>query len=73
MNEAFVHEIVIPTDPLFAWVQVFKDQTGLSYIALHWHEGIELSFTIHGRIDRFMIEVSNAARANHNPAAFHYP
>lgn len=55
MNEDFVHEIVIPTDPLFAWVQVFKDQAGPSYIAPHWHEGIELSFTIHGRIDQFTI------------------
>lgn len=55
MAEEFTHEIVIPTDPLFAWVYVFKEMTGPSYIAPHWHEGIELSFTIHGQIDAFTI------------------
>lgn len=55
MVENFSHEIVIPTDPLFAWVHIFKDMTGPSTIAPHWHEGIELSYTIRGQIDEFKI------------------
>lgn len=55
MAENFSHEIVIPTDPLFAWVHIFKDMTGPSTIAPHWHEGIELSYTIRGQIDEFKI------------------
>ncbi len=55
MAENFSHEIVIPTDPLFAWVHIFKDLTGPSTIAPHWHEGIELSYTIRGQIDEFKI------------------
>ena len=55
MAENFSHEIVIPTDPLFAWVHIFKDMTGPLTIAPHWHEGIELSYTIRGQIDEFKI------------------
>lgn len=55
MAENFSHEIVILTDPLFAWVHIFKDMTGPSTIAPHWHEGIELSYTIRGQIDEFKI------------------
>lgn len=55
MAENFSHEIVIPTDPLFAWVHIFKDMTGPLTIAPHWHEGIELSYTIQGQIDEFKI------------------
>lgn len=50
----YLHEIVTPTKPLSAWIYL-HEQKGLTYIAPHWHQGIELSFTINGVIDDFVI------------------
>lgn len=50
-----MHEIVIPTDPLPVWYYVFDNYTATNHIAAHWHQGIELSYTVTGSIDNFNI------------------
>ncbi|WP_225367059.1 helix-turn-helix transcriptional regulator [Lactiplantibacillus pentosus] len=50
----FQHEIVTRTQPLSAWIH-YHDQHAPSEIAAHWHQGIELSYTISGHIDDFTI------------------
>lgn len=54
-----LHEIVVPTSPLPVWyyngpTNNYTVQTD-NYIAPHWHRGIELSFTLNGKIDDFVI------------------
>lgn len=53
MNEH--HEIVKPTPPFPFWLNVFKIDKQLEYVAPHWHRGIEISFTAYGKIDEFKI------------------
>ncbi|GIL32733.1 AraC family transcriptional regulator [Lactobacillus paragasseri] len=50
-----LHEIVIPTDPLSFWYCLFVNQNTQTYVAPHWHSGIELSYTQTGEIDDFHI------------------
>lgn len=50
-----LHELVVPTNPLSVWYSAINDDSNTSYIAPHWHRGIELSFTINGSIDNFVI------------------
>lgn len=51
-----LHEIVVPTSPLPVWYFIFNTDTGVpKYVAPHWHRGIELSYTLDGRITDFMI------------------
>lgn len=50
-----LHEVVIPTDPFGVWYYVFHDTPGETYVAPHWHRGIELSYVLHGKIDDFLI------------------
>lgn len=50
----FQHEIVTRTQPLSAWIH-YHGQHAPSEIAAHWHQGIELSYTISGHIDDFTI------------------
>lgn len=50
-----LHELVVPTDPLPIWVALFVNQHTQTYVAPHWHSGIELSFTQTGVIDDFHI------------------
>lgn len=54
MGKTYLHEIVTPSEPLSAWIYLHKEK-GTTYIAPHWHQGIELSFTISGSIDDFII------------------
>lgn len=51
---SFQHEIVTRTQPLSAWIH-YHNQHAPSEIAAHWHQGIELSYTISGHIDDFTI------------------
>ena len=44
------HEIVLPTDPLPVWLYVHHNNP-VAFIAPHWHQGIEVSFTLDGSID----------------------
>ncbi|MCI1634067.1 MAG: AraC family transcriptional regulator [Liquorilactobacillus nagelii] len=53
-EDQYLHEIVTPTEPLSAWIYLHHEK-GVTYIAPHWHQGIELSFTIAGSIDDFVI------------------
>ncbi|MGJ3791969.1 AraC family transcriptional regulator [Lactiplantibacillus argentoratensis] len=53
-EDQYLHEIVTPTKPLSAWIYLHHGR-GVTYIAPHWHQGIELSFTIAGSIDDFVI------------------
>ena len=48
------HEIVLPTDPLPVWLYVHHNNP-VAFIAPHWHQGIEVSFTLDGSIDDFTI------------------
>ena len=51
-----LHEIVVPTSPLPVWYFIFNTDTGVpKYVSPHWHRGIELSYTLDGRITDFMI------------------
>lgn len=51
-----LHEIVVPTSPLPVWYFIFNTDTGVpKYVAPHWHRGIELSYTLDGRITDFII------------------
>ncbi|WP_281165097.1 AraC family transcriptional regulator [Liquorilactobacillus sicerae] len=54
-EEKLLHEIVIPTKPLSAWFYLHNEKETNTYIAPHWHQGIELSFTVSGSIDDFVI------------------
>ncbi|KRM88658.1 AraC family transcriptional regulator [Liquorilactobacillus vini] len=54
-NRKLLHEIVIPTKPLSAWFYLHNEKETNTYIAPHWHQGIELSFTVSGSIDDFII------------------
>lgn len=49
------HEMISPINPLKVWYAYFETNVP-NYIAPHWHRGIELSFTIAGTIDDFIIE-----------------
>lgn len=51
-----LHEIVVPTSPLPVWYFIFNTDTGVpKYVVPHWHRGIELSYTLDGRITDFII------------------
>lgn len=51
-----LHEIVVPTSPLPVWYFIFNTDTGApKYVAPHWHRGIELSYTLEGKITDFII------------------
>ncbi|PKX51824.1 AraC family transcriptional regulator [Lactiplantibacillus plantarum] len=54
MSTRFQHEIVTRTQPLSAWVHL-HDSKAPQRIAPHWHQGIELSYTLSGHIDDFTI------------------
>lgn len=49
------YEVGTTVDPFFNWFYIFRDNNFSTSIAPHWHQGIELSFTIAGKIDRFTI------------------
>ncbi|WP_241247438.1 helix-turn-helix transcriptional regulator [Lactobacillus acetotolerans] len=49
------HEVVKPIDPLPVWLYIFNKLDEKGYIAPHWHYGIELSFTMNGKMDDFTI------------------
>lgn len=53
----YEHEQVTLNRPLSAWLYLFnnKEDPTPAYIAPHWHQGIELSFTVNGSIDDFEI------------------
>lgn len=51
-----MHEIVVPTAPLSVWYYIFYGDNNESYVAPHWHRGIELSYTISGTINDFTIK-----------------
>lgn len=48
----YTHEMIAPDPPLVAWLFHHHDQ-GPVYIPPHWHQAVELSYTISGRIDHF--------------------
>lgn len=52
------HELVKPTGNLPFWLTTFPLQEGEtpSEIPPHWHQGIELSYTLSGAIDHFQID-----------------
>ena len=54
-DDNYLHEIVIPTQPLSVWIYLHNEYEANTYIAPHWHQGIELSFTVSGSIDDFVI------------------
>jgi len=54
-GKRYFHEIVKPIDPLPVWLYIFDNLNEHGYIAPHWHYGIELSFTISGQMDNFII------------------
>lgn len=53
-EDQYLHEIVTPREPLSAWIYLHHEKE-VTYIAPHWHQGIELSFTVAGSIDDFVI------------------
>lgn len=55
MSEKTLHEVVIPVDPLNVWYHIFDNTEGQTYIAPHWHRGIELSYILQGYVSNFQI------------------
>ena len=55
MDETYEHEQVTLDRPLSAWLFRFHGLDSPAYIAPHWHQGIELSFTVSGSINDFEI------------------
>ncbi|MFT8825907.1 MAG: AraC family transcriptional regulator [Liquorilactobacillus mali] len=53
-ESSFIHEIIKPTNPLSVWIYL-HDERDVTYIAPHWHQAIELSYTVFGTIDDFVI------------------
>ncbi|MCP0887459.1 AraC family transcriptional regulator [Ligilactobacillus sp. WILCCON 0076] len=54
MNAEYTHEIVKTTGPLSVWIYL-HNVPGRVYVAPHWHQGIELSYSVHGTIEDFTI------------------
>lgn len=54
----YEHEIVKPTGNLPVWIMTFPmtDNDSFQIIKPHWHQGIELSYTVAGSIDKFQID-----------------
>lgn len=52
------HELVKPTGGLPIWLETFPLPAGPTpaEIPPHWHQGIEISYTVDGSIDRFQID-----------------
>src|SRR3712207_390054 len=50
----FKHEIIKVTSPLSFWIYCHQGQSD-NHFAAHWHQALELSYTLHGRIDNFKI------------------
>lgn len=53
-EEEVRHEIVQPSDNLPVWIYL-HEQDPVQYIAPHWHQSIELSYTLQGHIEQFTI------------------
>ncbi|MFT8669850.1 MAG: AraC family transcriptional regulator [Liquorilactobacillus hordei] len=53
-DASFIHEIVKPTDPLSVWLYLHNERN-VTFVAPHWHQGIEISYTVFGSIDDFVI------------------
>lgn len=54
----YTHEVVKTNEilPVFLWIHTPVELDYKNYIAPHWHQAIELSYTINGKIDEFIIE-----------------
>lgn len=61
----YTHEMIAPDPPLVAWLFHHHDQ-GPVYIPPHWHQAVELSYTISGRIDHFFIDGTAYCTAPHD-------
>lgn len=48
------HELVVPHHNLPAWLYLHNDNQS-TFIESHWHSSVELSYTIKGKIDKFVI------------------
>ncbi|MDO4670096.1 MAG: AraC family transcriptional regulator [Aerococcus sp.] len=49
------HEMVVPITPLVACVYTHQEAES-KYVAPHWHQSVEVSFTLAGSIDHFFID-----------------
>lgn len=59
-EKEYKHEVVRPNEKLPVWVWMHNSNFNYSsYIAPHWHQSIELSYTLTGEIDEFIIEGQN--------------
>ncbi|MDN2452955.1 AraC family transcriptional regulator [Lactobacillus sp. UCMA15818] len=54
IDSSFTHEIIKPTNPLSVWIYLHNEKN-VTYIAPHWHQGIEVSYTVFGIVDDFVI------------------
>lgn len=52
--ERWRHEFINPSEKLLSWVYLHEN-SDVDWIPPHWHRGIELSYTIAGKIDQFTI------------------
>lgn len=60
MEKEYKHELIRPNEKLPVWVWMHNSNFNYSsYIAPHWHQSIELSYTLTGEIDEFIIEGQN--------------
>lgn len=53
------YENITPIDPFSIWFYIFNHSNITNHIASHWHQGIEVSFTLSGQIERFTISGHN--------------
>lgn len=54
MDAEYTHEIVKTTSPFSVWLHL-HNIPGYVYVAPHWYQGIELSYSVHGQITDFTI------------------
>lgn len=61
MEKEYKHELIRPNEklPVFVWIHNPAQVGYANYIAPHWHQSIELSYTLTGEIDEFIIEGQN--------------
>lgn len=58
MEKEYKHELIRPNEklPVFVWIHNPAQVGYANYIVPHWHQAIEISYTLAGKIDEFIVE-----------------